>query len=518
MLKKSKLFLIYSLLFVFGVFVANFLFKFINFDEFYLFIILLFLLVLSILLKIIWYNQKASLIIFGLFFLLLGLWRFGLSLPKINESHISYYNNEKVEFTQHHFFEDSQKSGTGFIGQVINEPDIRITHRKLTIGNINFKQNDLTGKILINAPNYPVYNYGDWLRISCALQTPDKIEEFDYGKYLAVKNIYSVCYQLDEINLLNITQLTTWQKFRSYILGIKYKTKKIIDQTLAQPSNEILSAMMLGLRKGVPQNILDDFRASGLSHIIAISGLHISIVAGLLLGLFIFIGFKRHYAFYLATLSLILFLILIGFHASSARAGIMGFVALWALSSGRLNKSINTLLLAASILLLINPQLLLADVGFQLSFLAVAGIIFLGDYINNFLTSIKIPESFEIKSSLMMTLSAQSMVLPLIVYYFGNLSLIAPLANILVLPVLPFIMILGFIQSLAGFIWLPLAKIIGYLTESLINWIMLVAQKLTILPVANFELAQIDLTWIIIIYMLLGWGIWLLKNRNNYER
>ena len=79
-------------------------------------------------------------------------------------------------------------------------------------------------------------------------------------------------------------------------------------------------------------------------------------------------------------------------------------------------------------------------------------------------------------------------------------------------------MILGFIQSIVGFIWLPLAKIIGYLTEALINWIMLIANKLTLLSVANFELAQIDLTWIIIVYMLLGWGIWLLKNKNKHER
>ena len=273
--------------------------------------------------------------------------------------------------------------------------------------------------------------------------------------------------------------------------------------------------MILGLRKGIPQNILDSFRITGLSHIIAISGLHISIMTALLLSFFIFLGFKRNYAFYLATLSLILFLILIGFRASSIRAGLMGFVALWALNSGRLNKSLNALLLAASILLLINPQLLLADIGFQLSFLAVAGIIFLGEYINNFLTKVKIPESFEIKTSLVMTLSAQSMVLPLIVYYFGNLSLIAPLANVLVLPILPFIMILGFIQIIVGFIFFPLAKLIGYLTEALINWIILISHKLTLISVANFELAHIDLIWIIIIYMLLGWGIWLMKNKNN---
>jgi len=495
-MKKTHLFLIYCLLFIFGIFSANFIFKFINFDEFYLFVILLFFIVLSI---INWHNKKIRLIILGLIFLFLGLWRFGLNLSKIDKNHIAYYNNRKIEF----------------IGQIISEPDIRTTHRKLVVGHTIYQQHNLTGKILLNVPNSSIFSYGTWLNIKCKLQSPGIIQDFDYGKYLAVKNIYSVCYYADQVNILSIKQFNPWQKFRQLLLNIKYKTKKIIDQSMSQPQNEILSAMILGLRKGIPQTILVDLRKTGLAHIIAISGLHISIVLGLLLGFFIFIGFKRKHAFYLATLSLILFLMLIGFRASSLRAGFMGFVALWALNSGRLNKSFNALLLVASIILLINPQLLLADIGFQLSFLAVMGIIFLGDHINNFLTYIKIPESFAVKTSLMMTLSAQILVLPLIIYYFGNLSLIAPLANVLVLPILPLIMILGFLQSLLGFIFLPLAKLIGYLTQELISWIILISHKLANLPFANFELINFDLFWLIIIYILLGWGIWLIKNKIN---
>ena len=102
MLKKSKLFTIYILLFIFGILIANF-FNF-NFDIFYLFITLLSLVVLLI---IFWKNKKVSLMILGLAFLLLGFWRFGISLPKINEYHIGYYNESQIEF----------------IGQVMDEPD-----------------------------------------------------------------------------------------------------------------------------------------------------------------------------------------------------------------------------------------------------------------------------------------------------------------------------------------------------------------------------------------------------------
>ena len=491
-MKKSQLFTIYLLFFIFGILIANF-FDF-NFDIFYLFVLLLCFIILPI---VFYKNKKVRLIILGLSFLFLGIWRFGISIPVINQSHIGYYNGSQVKF----------------IGQVVDEEDIRDKHRKLNLGKIEMVGNKrLKGKILVNAPNYPEYGYGDWLKVGCEIEEPGEIENFDYGKFLGVKGIQSVCYIPNKLEKVD-GKISAGQKFRLQILKVKYRYRRIIDQSMSYPESEILSAMVLGLRRGIPKNILDNFRASGLSHIIAISGLHISIVTLLLINLFIAIGFKRRYAFWLAIISLILFLIMIGFRASSIRAGIMGLTALVALQTGRLNKSINILLLAAGILLLINPKLLLDDVGFQLSFLAVAGIIYLGKYVNKFLSKLRVPEWLEIRSSLQMTLSAQIMVLPLIVYYFGNLSLIAPVANVLVLPALPFIMIIGFILGIVGFVFLPLAGWIGYIVNGLVGWIMIVAEKLSGLPGASLEIGKIDVIWILIIYMILIWGIWLIKNR-----
>lgn len=488
MFKKSVLFTIYSILFIFGSLLANFF----NFDALYSFIILLCLIVVS---SAVWKKKKVVLVLLGMACIFLGMWRFGLSADEINQSHIGYYAKSKIEFR----------------GQVVDEPDIRDKHGKLTLGKIE----GLQGKILVNAANYPLINYGDWLNIKCRVEEPGMVEEFDYGKFLGAKGIEATCPRPDEIKIIK-GGLSSWQKFRGKILKVKYSYSEIIKQSVAYPESEILSAMVLGLRRGIPENILENFRASGLSHIIAISGLHISIVTLLLMNMLMAIGLRRRYAFPAAAVSLIIFLIMIGFRASSIRAGIMGLTALLALQLGRLNRSINALLLAAVVLLLINPKLLLDDVGFQLSFLAVAGIIYMGEYVEKFLAKIKIPEALQIRSSLMMTLSAQALVLPLIVYYFGNLSLIAPLANVLVLPLLPIVMVVGFILGLAGFIYLPLAKLIGYGVSVLISWVVGVAEKLSGWPGANYEIGGIDIVWVISIYMLAAWVIWLVKSKKRY--
>ena len=187
----------------------------------------------------------------------LGVWRFGISQPQINENHIAFYNNAETQNSA-----SLQNQSIEFIGQIIDEPDVRPDKTKLTIGRIKItearKMLPVRGKVLINLPNYPQYSYSDWLRINCELQKPGKINDFDYSKFLAVKGIYSVCYQTDELVLIG-GEISGAQKFRKQILMFKRKFKVIIDKSVVYPQSEILSAMILGLRRGIPQNILNNF-------------------------------------------------------------------------------------------------------------------------------------------------------------------------------------------------------------------------------------------------------------------
>jgi len=501
-MSKSRLFGYFVISFIVGVGARSLA----KFDIFYGLV----LAGLSLVMTIVWWNHKKwRVIVLGGVFLFLGIWRVQLAEPRIDQSHIGYYNGQKLEF----------------IGQVIAEPDQRIDQTKLTLGNINNIELDenkcLHGRVLINVPNYPRYNYGDWVWVKCELSQPGMVQDFDYGKYLAVKGIYSVCYQVEALNHLNTGTLNhlntgTLKHFRVNIrkglINIKYRSKQIIDQSVAYPYSEVLGAIILGIRSNIPDDISESFSLAGISHIVAISGLHISIIGMLLMGVLMGMYIPRRRAFWMAMGVVLLFLLLIGFRASAVRAGIMGFMVMYAFKEGRLNKSINSLLLAAGILLLINPKLLLDDIGFQLSFLAVCGIIYLGEYIEKFLAKIKIPSWGEIRSILMMTFSAQALVLPLVVYYFGNLSVLAPVANLLVLPLLPFIMIGGFILIILGFVWLPLSYWFGYLVRLMVEWVVIVADRIILIPGASFNLGKIDWVWVFLVYLVILWLLWLMRD------
>ncbi|NMC51506.1 ComEC family competence protein [Candidatus Kuenenbacteria bacterium] len=464
-----------------------------GFDAFYIFLILLFLVVLSI---AFWQNKKLKIVALLAAFFVLGVWRYQISQPIINDGHVAFYNdNQKISLA----------------GQIVAEPDERENGTKLTVGHlVGNNKESLRGKILLSAENYPAYQYGDWLKFECQLKTPEKIEDFDYGKYLGVKGIYSLCYQPEDLTLVD-GRLTVGQKIYRSILSAKKHYSNILNRAMIFPHSELLNGLVLGLRKGIPANIMQNFQAVGLTHIIAISGMNITIIAGLMINLFIALGLRRGRAFYAAVMGLILFLLMIGWQASAVRAGIMGFILLLAEKTGRLARATRALLISAVIILLLNPQALVGDVGFQLSFLAVLGIIYFDKPMEKFLTKLKVPEFLEIRSSLKMTLAAQILVLPILIYHFGTLSLISPLVNIVIVPLLPFITILGFIMILAGLIFMPLAILLGYVARIILSWILLVAEYAARLPGAGIGVKKFDFIFVVIIYMVLGWTIWIKK-------
>ena len=158
-------------------------------------------------------------------------------------------------------------------------------------------------------------------------------------------------------------------------------------------------------------------------------------------------------------LIIIIFTIMTGASASVVRASIMGLVLLFANGYGRLYDSRNSLLLAGAVMIYQNPLILRFDVGFQLSFLAVMGLLYIYPFLNNKFH--KIPELWKLKELTLMTISAQIAVAPSLIYYFNQFSFLSLPANILILPLVPFAMLIGFMSGIGGMIFLPLGKIIG---------------------------------------------------------
>jgi len=447
------------------------------------------LLVLLFLIIIFWHKKKLIIIFLCLLLLVLGIFRFQISLPDYNNSkNIYYYNNSDIT-----------------LGGTVGNIDKSIDQQKITLDT----KLPGKGKVLITLPLYPEYELGDYLEMSCEIKAPSVFDDFDYGRYLSRFDIYSVCYYPSGITMgqniffdLKYFALTSVAKFKN-------KLSISLNLSVAEPASSILQALILGNRRGISSDILDDFKNAGISHMIAISGMHIAIITMIIMYLSIALGVVRQKAFWVALIIISFYVLLIGAPASAVRGAIMALTLLYAQKIGRLNYSINALMFTAFLMLCVNPKLLLYDIGFQLSFMAVLGILYLTPILKNKFK--KIPELGQVKNILIITLSAQIMTLPLIVFYFHKVSLISLLANILILPVLPFLMIWGIVNSVIGIISINLGRIIGYISWLSVNYILSVARWASGLPFAYFDF-KIDNIFIVIgLYLLIGGYIY--KNK-----
>ena len=448
---KSKTFLIILASFIIGIAISSFFIA-----SFFYVLIILFSAIFSLILFI--KNRKIALACIVIIFCCLGMLRYQSSLTKSGPVRISYYAEQNALFR----------------GVVSKEIDERLDHAKLTIKTQEIKLNDswqdVEGLVLIKTNLYPEYSYGDKLEINCSLKKPEPIEGFAYDRYLAKSGIYSLCYQ-PRIELLEHDK-------RNFvvagILQVKSRIKSIVSSNLSEPQASLVSAIVLGSRRGVPQELTDKFSITGVSHMVAISGMHITIIAAILMSMAIGFGLKRGQDFWLVVVALFFYIFLIGFPPSAMRAGIMAFVLLLSAKVGRLNRSVNGLVFAAAIMLIINPRLLRDDIGFQLSFLAVLSLLYvlpwLQDKFENW------PSFGKVKEMFLVTISAQAFTMPLIVYYFGRMSIISPLVNILVLPILPFVMILSFVAIIAGFVFNALSEILFWPVWLLLSYLIKVVE------------------------------------------
>jgi competence protein ComEC len=200
--------------------------------------------------------------------------------------------------------------------------------------------------------------------------------------------------------------------------------------------------ILIGARKTLPLEIVNNFTATGVSHIVAVSGYNISIIILALEKMSWWIGRKP--AFWTSLIIIIMFVIMTGASSSVIRAAVMGSLVLFSFASGRLYSITPSLFFAVIIMLLFNPKILFWDIGFQLSFLATCGIIYILPMLEQ-LTE-KFGELFNLKSYFLTTCSAIIATTPLILFNFEKFSIVAPLVNVLVLPVVPPVMLFGFLS------------------------------------------------------------------------
>lgn len=390
-------------------------------------------------------------------------------------------------------------------GSICEDPDERIGNTKLTIC-------AKEGKILLTTKLYPKYDYGDTLKISGKLEKPKNFDNFAYDKYLALYGIYSVMYYPN----ISVISHDNGSFFYAMTLDFKKFIQRQIQKNVPEPQASVMNAFFLGLRGGIPDDLNQAFKASGIIHLIAISGSHITLLMFMLESLLPFFYISRSKAFYIISSVMVFYIVLIGAPASAVRAGIMGAVILFAKKVGRLSNSLNILVFTAALMLLQNPKLLFDDIGFQLSFLALWGIIeFVPRWEEKFHN---IPNFFGLKGIFFMTIASQIATFPILAYNFKTLSLISPVTNIFILPIFTFFM--G-VSSLSLGISIALEQfgiIAFFIPYILISYIMGASKFFSQTPFASVPLEKFSLEVLVVnFFLILYFTYWYSKKWKSQE-
>jgi len=407
---------------------------------------------------------------------------------------------------------------------VAEEPDMRDRYCLLTFSaseiTVNGEKKEILGIALIRVPRYPTYHYGDVLKVTGELETPLQLEDFDYKSYLARQGIYTIIYY-PRVEVLERGQ---GSKPLQWIYSLREHLSVSLTRALPEPQGSLAQAILLGLRNNIPDSLYEAFSRTGIAHLLAISGLHISIIIAMFLSFGILVFGRQRSIYIWLTLAITwIYALLAGMHPPIIRAAIMGSLFLIAEYLGRQRSAIIALAFAAAVMVGVQPDLLWT-ISFQLSFLAMAGLILLYPYFQAwgrkgvaFLFSAKARVAAVgniITDGFAATLAAIVAVGPLIAYNFGVISLVALPATFFSLPALPFIIVTSALVAFVGLIASVAAQVLGLLAWLFLSYLILVVQGFDALPHSSVEISSVS-AWYIWGYYAILVGVIALFNRRN---
>jgi competence protein ComEC len=307
---------------------------------------------------------------------------------------------------------------------------------------------------------------------------------------------------------------TNQERARNILTGL-ITLKRQFDAKIAslypEPHASLLSGLLTGTHHGLPKPIVQAFQATGLSHIVAISGYNITIIISLIAGLFAWMPYR--WRFVPAVAIIIGFTFFVGASPSVVRAAIMGVLGLLALQVERMESSRLTVLWTLFFMITWNPRYLWYDIGFQLSFLSVLGVMEIAPLLNHWFRNV--PESFGIRDIFFTTIAVQLFSVPWIVFLFGKFSIIAPIANVLTSPFIPLAMFFGFISTLISWVLPLLGKGLALFGWGALQGIILIATGLSKVPYASLEIPHVHGAFVIVYYVLLGLALVWIRSRRS---
>lgn len=370
-------------------------------------------------------------------------------------------------------------------GQLIRVSGI-LTEEPQISGN---RQSFKVGKIQIWTDQFPEYHYGERVEIV------GKVKKLPTGYLLSYPKIKSV------------TGTTSITSIKGVAIKLKNNIKSLFQKYYPSPYDGLIAGIVLGDKSLIPYATWQDFKKTGTLHIMVASGMNIALFSGTVLS-FLTLFFKRRIAIIFLFIVIWFYSVMTGLQPAIIRAAIMASLIYFSQLVGREAESGRVLWLTGGLMLLINPLWLL-DVGFQLSFLATAGLVYLQPKLARSKFFLFKYESFS------SSIGSQLSTLPVLVINFGSLNLLSPLFNLAILWTIPLILQGGILVSVLGLFWVKLGEMTAYFLYPLLFYlekIVRLSAKLTMTQVLLPKMAW----WLGFVYYLVLW-LWLRRDLHGFR-
>lgn len=421
-------------------------------------------------------RDRAKILVIFAIGLSIGMWRYAVAGPGANSVANVVGRSAIVE------------------GRVIAK-DLTDDGVAYVVDNVTVDNASRDDRVRLEAPISSDAPIGKYLRTSCTLEQPQAFDGFAYDRFLAAISIYAICTASSAPFVVtpDADSPHSWgvggasDRFWLMIGSIHESIDARARSVLPEPQAALLLGLLIG-ENDFSSAWKQKFQMTGTSHIVAASGYNVAVVSELVLILLVSLGLYRRQAYPIVVASIMLFAVLAGAGGAVIRAVIMGILALTARHVGRKTTMRNVIALTVVLLLMIEPRLLRDDVGFQLSVMATIGLIVGTDRISALLKII--PTTFGLRESLSSTIAATIATLPITMFSFGQLSIVAPFVNIMILPFIPYAMVFGgfaiaassIVHQLSVWVALPVWTILTTMTLIVDVWSKLPFATVTVDP------------------------------------
>lgn len=392
-------------------------------------------------------------------------------------------------------------------GTITTEVEQRLATQRTLLSEMSVAEESVAGNMLVSFPLYPRLHYHDRVSFTCRPTLPEPIEGFRYDRFLRAQGVLATC---DFPQFVSAEP----QSASSLVAGILTRKETVLIRLrllLPEPHAAFVSGLLFGGSSSLSSNIKEDFSRTGTSHLLAASGYNVSLFSVVLMSWLLSSPLGRRRGLIATIAVLMWYVIAAGMTPAVVRATIMASLLVLEKWVSRRAHLVNVLLLTLGVMLLVNPRLLLDDVGFQLSFVATAALLFVFPLYKH--RVIFLPSAFGIRDAAVSSLIATVFTLPIVFWHFGQFSLVAPIVNVFVLPFIPLVMALTLIALLMSWIIMPAAQLM-ILSVWAISFVML----RVISAFSSIPFASVTLAWSHFFAMAVACaiGIWVYKNRHRF--